>query len=44
MTVKQESKTKKDFPIVCVGGSAGGLDTYMRLLQNLPSDMVLLSS
>lgn len=39
MTVKQERKTKKDFPIVCVGGSAGGLDTYMRLLQNLPSDM-----
>lgn len=39
MTVKQERKTKKGFPIVCVGGSAGGLDTYMRLLQNLPSDM-----
>ena len=39
MTIKQERKTKKDFPIVCVGGSAGGLDTYMRLLQNLPSDM-----
>lgn len=29
----------KDFPIVCVGGSAGGLDTYIRLLKNLPSDM-----
>jgi chemotaxis response regulator CheB len=29
----------KDFPIVCVGGSAGGLDAYIRLLQNLPSDM-----
>jgi two-component system chemotaxis response regulator CheB len=29
----------KDFPIVCVGGSAGGLDAYTRLLQNLPSDM-----
>jgi len=28
----------KDFPIVCVGGSAGGLDAYIRLLQNLPSD------
>ncbi len=24
--------------MVCVGGSAGGLDTYIRLLQNLPSD------
>jgi chemotaxis response regulator CheB len=29
----------KNFPIVCVGGSAGGLDAYIRLLQNLPSDM-----
>jgi chemotaxis response regulator CheB len=29
----------KDFPIVCVGGSAGGLDAYNRLLQNLPADM-----
>lgn len=29
----------KDFPIVCVGGSAGGLDAYVRLLQNLPADM-----
>ena len=29
----------KHFPIVCVGGSAGGLDTYIRLLKNLPSDM-----
>jgi chemotaxis response regulator CheB len=29
----------KSFPIVCVGGSAGGLDTYIRLLQCLPADM-----
>src|SRR5512133_3303805 len=29
----------KDFPIVCVGGSAGGLDAYTRLLENLPSDL-----
>ena len=28
-----------EFPIVCVGGSAGGLDAYIRLLQNLPADM-----
>jgi chemotaxis response regulator CheB len=28
-----------DFPIVCVGGSAGGLDAYIRLLEKLPSDM-----
>jgi chemotaxis response regulator CheB len=31
--------TTKDFPIVCVGGSAGGLEAYTRLLQNLPTDM-----
>ncbi|PKU21466.1 chemotaxis protein CheB [Telmatospirillum siberiense] len=30
---------KKDFPIVCVGGSAGGLDAYIRLLRDLPADM-----
>ena len=29
----------KNFPIVCVGGSAGGLDAYILLLQNLPPDM-----
>ena len=29
----------KNFPIVCVGGSAGGLDAYIRLLRNLPADM-----
>jgi len=29
----------KDFPIVCIGGSAGGLDAYTRLLRNLPADM-----
>ncbi len=29
----------KDFPVVCVGGSAGGLDSYIRLLRHLPSDM-----
>ena len=29
----------KDFPVVCVGGSAGGLDAYIRLLENLPADM-----
>ena len=27
------------FPIVCVGGSAGGLDAYIRLLQNLPANL-----
>lgn len=29
----------KKFPIVCVGGSAGGLDAFIRLLQKLPCDM-----
>lgn len=29
----------RDFPIICVGGSAGGLDAYIRLLRHLPSDM-----
>jgi len=29
----------KNFPIVCVGGSAGGLDAYIRLLKNLPADL-----
>jgi len=29
----------KDFPVVCIGGSAGGLDAYIRLLHNLPADM-----
>jgi len=34
-----EAKSGKEFPIVCVGGSAGGLDAYIRLLQHLPADM-----
>jgi chemotaxis response regulator CheB len=29
----------QDFPLVCVGGSAGGLDAYIRLLRHLPSDL-----
>jgi two-component system, chemotaxis family, protein-glutamate methylesterase/glutaminase len=35
-------KTRKDagsFPVVCVGGSAGGLDAYTRLLRHLPPDL-----
>jgi len=35
----QHKRVSKDFPVVCVGGSAGGLDAYTRLLQNLPADM-----
>jgi len=33
------SHAEKDFPVVCVGGSAGGLDAYVRLLSHLPADM-----
>jgi chemotaxis response regulator CheB len=29
----------RDFPIVCVGGSAGGLDAYTRLLRHLPAHL-----
>ena len=29
----------RDFPVVCVGGSAGGLDAYTRLLGHLPANM-----
>jgi chemotaxis response regulator CheB len=36
--MKARSPAKK-FPIVCVGGSAGGLDAYTRLLKHLPADM-----
>jgi chemotaxis response regulator CheB len=36
MNDKNEAKY---FPVVCVGGSAGGLDAYTRLLKHLPSDM-----
>jgi chemotaxis response regulator CheB len=38
MAIKQSGRNR-DFPIVCVGGSAGGLDAYIRLLKNLPADM-----
>lgn len=29
----------RNFPVVCVGGSAGGLEAYVKLLQNLPDDL-----
>ena len=35
----KDNNSSKDFPVICVGGSAGGLDSYIRLLQNLPKDM-----
>jgi chemotaxis response regulator CheB len=39
MKDKKPMNDAKDFPVVCVGGSAGGLDAYTRLLKNLPTDM-----
>lgn len=37
--MKDDASPDRAFPIVCVGGSAGGLDAYIRLLQHLPADM-----
>lgn len=28
----------RDIPVVCIGGSAGGLDAYIRLLKHIPGD------
>jgi two-component system chemotaxis response regulator CheB len=36
---KTRTTRDRDFPLICVGGSAGGLDAYIRLLQNLPADL-----
>ena len=38
LTMNKKS-IENDFPVVCVGGSAGGLDAYIRLLQHMPIDM-----
>ena len=35
----KSTSAARDFPVVCVGGSAGGLDAFTRLLQHLPADM-----
>jgi chemotaxis response regulator CheB len=40
--MKPESLAK-DFPVVCVGGSAGGLDAYIRLLRHLAPDIVVVN-
>ena len=37
--LKGSSRLDRNFPVVCVGGSAGGLDAYIRLLRHLPVDM-----
>ena len=34
-----EKQTAKNFLVVCVGGSTGGLDAYTRLLCDLPTDL-----
>lgn len=39
MKARKPKGVIKNFPVICVGGSAGGLDAYTRLLQNLPADM-----
>jgi len=39
LIIMKSTSIIKDFPVVCVGGSAGGLDAYIRLLQNMPADM-----
>lgn len=33
------TRAENNFPVVCVGGSAGGLDAYVRLLRTLPPDI-----
>jgi chemotaxis response regulator CheB len=30
-----------DFRVVCLGGSAGGLETYMDILRSLPADTAM---
>src|SRR5579862_4874372 len=37
--VEPRHLARREFPVVCLGGSAGGLDAYTRLLRHLPADM-----
>lgn len=37
--MKTNNSSVNNFPVVCVGGSAGGLDAYIQLLQHLPADL-----
>ena len=39
MVTSKDGRTDEDFPVICVGGSAGGLDAYTRLLRHLPADL-----
>jgi two-component system, chemotaxis family, protein-glutamate methylesterase/glutaminase len=34
-----QHQLRKGLPLVCIGGSAGGLNAYTKLLQNLPHDL-----
>lgn len=34
-----DDRSSTSFPLVCIGGSAGGLDAYIRLLEHLPADL-----
>ena len=34
-----QTQPNRRFPIVCIGGSAGSLDAYVRLLQHLPNNL-----
>ncbi len=36
---RSDTLARDGFPIVCVGGSAGGLEAYTRLLSHLPNDL-----
>ena len=39
---RQDGKSmvmRKDFPVVCVGGSAGGLNAYVDIIRNLPPNL-----
>jgi len=33
------ARIRDKFPIVCIGGSAGGLDAYVALLRHFPADL-----
>ncbi len=39
MTAKKYKNTADDFPIVCVGGSAGSLQSFISFLHNMPDDL-----
>ena len=34
-----QTSSENEFPVICVGGTAGGLDAYERLLRCLPPDL-----